>query len=275
MLEIPECNVIAHQLNQTIKNKTIKNVHTNSSPHRFAFYFGDPDLYHSFLAGKMIGGVKAFGGQVELTVEDFKMVFGDGVNIRYFDESQTIPQKHQLHVEFDDLSFLVCTIQMYGGMWAFKDGQNDNPYYIAAKEKPSPLTEQFDKHYYENLINNTKPTMSIKAFLATEQRIPGLGNGVLQDILFNAGINPKNKLNSLSDREIDSLYQSIKKTIFDMTTKGGRDTEKDLFGINGGYKTVLSSKTLKKPCTGCGDTIIRQTYMGGNVYYCPTCQPLR
>lgn|GEM_PF-2077218 len=30
-----------------------------------------------------------------------------------------------------------------------------------------------------------------KAFLATEQRIPGLGNGVLQDILWTARIHPK------------------------------------------------------------------------------------
>jgi hypothetical protein len=28
--------------------------------------------------------------------------------------------------------------------------------------------------------------LSLKALLATEQRIPGLGNGVLQDILFKA-----------------------------------------------------------------------------------------
>lgn len=273
MLEIPECHVIAKQLNKSVKNKKVLNVRTNFSPHRFAFYFGDPDLYHGFLKGKIIGEARAIGGMIEVTVEDYKLLLGDGVNIRYFKEGEKLPQKHQLHVELEDFSSIVCTVQMYGGMWVFKDGQNDNPYYIAAKEKPSPLTEQFDEHYFMNMFNETKQTISVKAFLATEQRIPGLGNGVLQDILFNAGINPKSKINSLSEKELKKLFHCIKQTVCDIAENGGRDTEKDLFNIGGGYKTILSNKTLKSPCPVCGGTIVRQAYMGGNIYYCPECQP--
>jgi formamidopyrimidine-DNA glycosylase len=124
------------------------------------------------------------------------------------------------------------------------------------------------------LIKNAKQTLSAKAFLATEQRIPGLGNGSLQDILFHVGIHPKRKLNSLSSKEKDKLYQSVKQTIRDMVIKGGRDTEKDLFGQCGGYKTTLSNKTYKEPCPQCGSEIIRQAYLGGNVYFCPKCQPI-
>lgn len=273
MLEIPECHVIAKQLNKSVKNKKVLNVRTNFSPHRFAFYFGDPDLYHGFLKGKIIGEARAIGGMIEVTVEDYKLLLGDGVNIRYFKEGEKLPQKHQLHVELEDFSSIVCTVQMYGGMWVFKDGQNDNPYYIAAKEKPSPLTEQFDEHYFMNMFNETKQTISVKAFLATEQRIPGLGNGVLQDILFNAGINPKSKINSLSEKELKKLFHCIKQTVCDIAENGGRDTEKDLFNIGGGYKTILSNKTLKSPCPVCGGTIVRQAYMGGNIYYCSECQP--
>lgn len=273
MLEIPECRTVAKQLNQTVKNKRILNVHANTSPHRFAFYFGNPDLYDGFLKGKTFGEAGAIGGMIEITVEDYKLVLGDGVNIRYFEQGDKIPPKHQLHIEFEDFSSVVCTVQMYGGMWAFRDGQNDNPYYLAAKEKPSPLTEQFDEHYFMKLVEDTKQTISVKAFLATEQRIPGLGNGVLQDILFSAGINPKSKLNSLEEKEFVRLFHSIKQTIGDMTAAGGRDTEKDLFNVSGGYKTILSNKTVKNPCPSCGGTIIKQAYMGGNIYYCPKCQP--
>lgn len=273
MLEIPECRTVAKQLNQTVKNKRILNVHANTSPHRFAFYFGNPDLYDGFLRGKTFGEAGAIGGMIEITVEDYKLVLGDGVNIRYFEQGDKIPPKHQLHIEFEDFSSVVCTVQMYGGMWAFKDGQNDNPYYLAAKEKPSPLTEQFDERYFMKLVEDTKQTISVKAFLATEQRIPGLGNGVLQDILFSAGINPKSKLNSLEEKEFVRLFHSIKQTIGDMTAAGGRDTEKDLFNVSGGYKTILSNKTVKNPCPSCGGTIIKQAYMGGNIYYCPKCQP--
>lgn len=274
MLEIPESHTIAEQLNRTIKGKTIQNVCVNSTPHGFAFYFGDPDEYESLLTGKIIGDSKAIAGQVEITVQDTKILFGDGVNIRYLEKGKPIPQKHQFHIEFEDCSSLVCTVQMYGGIWAFAEGENDNFYYIVAKEKPSPLTELFDESYFDYLLNCSKQTMSVKAFLATEQRIPGLGNGVLQDILFNARINPKIKINSLSSQDIDRLYKSVKQTLSEMTSNGGRDTEKDLFGCNGGYMTVLSKKTLNEPCPVCGGFIARQAYLGGNIYYCPVCQPI-
>lgn len=275
MLEIPESRTISEQLNQTVRGKTIKNVYANSSPHGFAFFFGDPANYHNLLSGKTLEASTAIAGQIEITAENARILFGDGVNLRYFNPGEVLPKKHQLHIEFEDSSSIVCTIQMYGGLWAFLQGENNNPYYIVAKEKPSPLSEEFDENYFHCLISQGKQTLSTKAFLATEQRIPGLGNGVLQDILFNAKINPKSKLEVLSPKEKEDLFKSIKQTLFQMAYQGGRDTEKSLFGNKGGYKTKLSNKTFKNPCPICGDTIIRQAYLGGNVYYCPTCQPLR
>lgn len=60
-----------------------------------------------------------------------------------------------------------------------------------------------------------------------------------------------------------------------MTSEGGRDTQTDLYGNAGGYKTILSAKTWKNPCLRCGSTIIKEAYMGGLVYYCPTCQQIK
>jgi formamidopyrimidine-DNA glycosylase len=59
-----------------------------------------------------------------------------------------------------------------------------------------------------------------------------------------------------------------------MAEKGGRDTEKDLFGNAGGYKTLLSKNTYKNPCPNCGNTIVKEAYLGGAIYFCPVCQPL-
>lgn len=84
--------------------------------------------------------------------------------------------------------------------------------------------------YISNSWCKTNKNPSLKAFLATEQRIPGLGNGVLQDILYEAGMHPKRKLKSLSDTDIKTLYDSVKGTLKVMTDSGGRDTEKDLAG---------------------------------------------
>jgi formamidopyrimidine-DNA glycosylase len=114
----------------------------------------------------------------------------------------------------------------------------------------------------------------MKALLATEQRIPGLGNGVLQDILFKAGIHPKCKKSDISDSRKEQLFLSVKVALKKMADNGGRDTEKDIFGKPGGCKTILSKNTYKDPCPSCGDSVVKEAYMGGSIYYCPSCQVL-
>jgi len=135
------------------------------------------------------------------------------------------------------------------------------------------LTDSGDAPKNYQLLAESKPTLSAKAFLATEQRFPGIGNGVLQDILFAAGIHPKRKIAALGAPEQDALLSRIVSVLRDMTEHGGRDTEKDLFGRAGGYRTKLSKNTLASSCPRCGGPLVKEAYMGGAVYYCPTCQP--
>jgi formamidopyrimidine-DNA glycosylase len=163
---------------------------------------------------------------------------------------------------------------MYGGIFAFENGSGDDYYYNVSKEKPSPYTDAFDAGYFDSLRQGVKQKISVKAFLATEQRIPGFGNGVLHDTLWNARIHPKRKLETLTDNEMGTLYDCVKTTLAEMLDGGGRDTEKDLFGKPGGYSTVLSSKTLAYPCRVCGGGLVREAYLGGNVYFCPECQKI-
>lgn len=194
MLELPESYVLANQLNSTIKGRTISHVVANQSPHSFAWYYGKSEDYDELLSGKRVGISNPISGMIEIEVEDCRIVFGDGASPRYYEDLKEVPKKHQLYIEFDDKTALVCTIQMYGGLWAFHDGEFDNMYYIIAKTKPSPLTEAFDFEYFKSLRKEGTEKLSAKAFLATEQRIPGLGNGVLQDILYLSGIHPKRKM---------------------------------------------------------------------------------
>ena len=274
MLETPEAVNIAAQIKETLRGKRIVRVEAAHSPHGFAFYFGDPAGYPALLEGRVVGDAYTNGGQVEIEAEGMRIVFSDGVNPRWHKGGSAVPAKHQLYLEFDDGGFIVCTIQMYGGMMAFPEGANDNFYYLVGKEKPSPLAGTFDERYFDSIYKEAKPNVSAKALLASEQRIPGLGNGCLQDILFTAGINPQTKVSALSDGQLADMYKSVKGVLKAITDGGGRDTEKDLFGKSGGYRTILSSKTISEPCPKCGGAIVRKAYMGGNVYFCPACQPV-
>lgn len=275
MLEIPEASFIAGQVRRELGGKKITTIVTGYTPHKLAWFYGEPESFAALLKGKSIDGASGYGGLVEIEAGSARMLFGDGVNLRLHEKGEARPKKHQLLVEFEDGSALSASVQMYGGIGAYEEGKLDNPYYLAARQKPSPLGAGFSEDYFNDLVKPPEvQKLSAKAFLATEQRIPGLGNGVLQDILYNAGIHPKKKIRDLSGQELSILYKSVKDTLIEMSEQGGRDTEKDLFGRPGGYKTRLSKNTANQPCSRCGGTIHKETYLGGSIYYCDGCQGL-
>ncbi len=275
MLEFPETHTIARQARETFAGRKITAVFNATHPHKWTWWAGDPAAYGKLLTGKQILSAEGHGAFVDLQLDDkTHIAISDGVNLRYFAPGADVPAKYQLLLTLDNGAFLLFTVAMYGGIQAFRE-PFDNPYYQGALAKPSPLDEQFDAKYFEKLRGETKPTLSAKAFLATEQRIPGLGNGVLQDILFRAQIHPKRKLAALNDKEFEAMFNAVKSTLKAMAQSGGRSTEKDLFGCAGGYEVLLSAKSCGQPCPVCGTPIVKEAYMGGAVYYCPTCQQVK
>jgi formamidopyrimidine-DNA glycosylase len=272
MLEIPESKTISLQAGNALVGKRIKDVINATSPHKFAFYKGDPAGYAKILTGKQVQTTKGHGMFVDIYLDEkITITIGDGTNMRYYSPFEPRPEKHQLLIAFDDGSCIAFTVAMYGVILAYKD-LLDNPYHQRSLNSISPLDDAFNEAFFDNIFRSTKKDLSAKALLATEQRIPGLGNGVLQDILFNAGIHPKQKKSTLSDFQKAELFHCLKVTLSSMTDLGGRDTEKDFFGHPGGYKTLLSKNTFNDPCPHCGNSIVKEAYLGGAVYYCPTCQ---
>ena len=277
MIELPETYVLSKQINQQLVGKTIKNVMVNVHPHAFAWFTDDLLSYQDKLAGKKVtnsnpGTGYTCGGNTEILCEDMLLVIS--TPIKYHSPGAKLPAKHQLLIEFEDGSHMSCTVQMWGAMFCFAANEDGIPKDYAIKKCPTPYEDAFNKAYFDSLLNGLKPTISAKAFLATEQRIPGFGNGVLHDVLWNARIHPKRKLKTLNDGDIENMFNSVKSTLLQMRDEGGRDTEKDLFNQKGGYRTILSNKTLIHPCTACGSGLVRESYMGGNIYFCPVCQPL-
>ena len=258
MLELPEVITLSKQVNNALSGKTITQVFNATKPHKFTFYNGDPSEYGKLLVGKTILSSEGYGMFVNFNLSDnVIMNIGDGVSVRYYSAGDEIPANYQLLLTFNDDSFLVFTVAMYGFINVYPDSYIDNKYYKLSRESISPLSDKYTEAEFEKLVAEAKKTLSAKALLATNQHIPK------QKVLF------------LSDNQKEVLFNALKETLVDMTFEGGRDTQTDLYGNAGGYKTILSAKTWKNPCLRCGSTIIKEAYMGGSVYYCPTCQQIK
>ena len=272
MLELPESYTIAKQINETLQGKIISYVQLLHTPHKFAWVTFENGSFEDYLEGQTIEGAVHQGGILEIDTEDSMLLLSDGAYPKYFEDKKKFPKNHQLAIYFDDGTALFVSVQMYGFIMVYPKGMCDQVYYISSNMKPNPLMEEFTYEYFKNLYPSNRKKLSAKAFLATEQRIPGLGNGVLQDILWNAGIDPRYDMTNASEQDFEVLYASVKKVLRAMCDAGGRDTEKTLFGEKGGYISQLSKNSLHQPCMRCGYEIHKAAYMGGTVYFCEHCQ---
>lgn len=275
MLELPEVMTLSKQAGSLLSGKTVTQVFNATKPHKFTFYNRDPLEYGKLLVGKSILSSNGYGMFVDFNLSgNTVMNIGDGVNVRYYHSGDRIPDNYQLLLTFDDESFLVFTVAMYGSINVWIDEDIDNKYYRISRDSISPLSSDYTFEEFDKLFVAAKKTLTAKALLATEQRIPGIGNGVAQDILFNARMNPKQKVLDLPDGRRMDLFETLKGTLMEMTLKGGRDTQTDLYGNSGNYHTILSAKTWKEPCPRCGGRIVKEAYLGGSVYYCSACQKI-
>lgn len=273
MLELPEIMTLSKQADSALSGKTVTQVFNATKPHKFTFYNRNPLEYGTLLVGKSFLSSAGYGMFVDFNLSgNTVMNIGDGVNVRYNCPGDRIPDNYQLLLTLDDGSFLVFTVAMYGFINVWIDEDSDNKYYRISRNSISPLNDGYTLEEFDKLFVTAKKTLTAKALLATEQRIPGVGNGVAQDILFNAQINPRQKVSDLPDGRKERLFKALKETLAEMTFKGGRDTQTDLYGNSGNYHTILSSKTWKSPCLRCGGVIVKEAYLGGSVYYCATCQ---
>jgi len=270
MIELPEANVLAGQFGKLLTGKKVSDVAVAQTPHKFTWYSDDPVPYSERFGGRTLTGARAYGGQVQVEFGDQALLFNDGPFFVLTGPGEEAPARHQLQISFEDGHKVTVTTRMYAGMVAINLGAYDNDYYRVAKEKPNPLTDAFDTAHFEGIRAEAKPTLSVKALLATQQRIPGLGNGVLQDILLVAGLRPMCKLKDVNDAQADKLFHVVKDKLREMTDLGGRDTERDLLGNPGGYHVMMNSKAMY--CALCGGPVTRKAYLGGNVYYCERCQ---
>lgn len=217
MIELPEAVMLARQLDQAVSGRRVVRVVANHSPHRQAWFSGRPEAYASLLEGSTAAGVTSSGGCVRIALDLAHLVFAEGVVLRVQRTGESRPAKHQLLLEWDDGAALSAAVQMYGGLWAYREGSFDSPYLSAAERAASPLSDAFDRAYFDHMLaSEGLQKLSAKALLATEQRISGLGNGVLQDILYAARIHPRRKDGTFGGGEREALFESVKQTLGEM-----------------------------------------------------------
>jgi len=278
MIEMPEATVIAGQMNALLSGKTISRFYRGPLTHKFLWLNRPDEEYAAILPGKQVTGASSYGRSIYLHLGDYILWWGDtGGSLLYHAPGEDLPKKYHLGWDFSDDSHLTFALQMWGSVKLLDSSQFVERRYD--EKGIPPLSPKFTFERFNTMLEEypERTSKGIKGFLvATGYAIPnsinGLGNAIVQDILFQARISPKRKIPDITPDERRALYGAIQDTVAKAIELGGRYDEVDLYGQPGRYIRLMDSKTADTPCSTCGMEIQKISYLGGACYLCPQCQ---
>ncbi len=273
MIELPEAETIARQIDNELHGRQVLSCTVLATPHKFAFTNRPIEDYTQWLTGRRLAKAAGDGrGRIVLSMdEDWLLVLEEiAGKVRFHAPGEPLPAKHQLLLNFTNGAALTVTLAMWGAIRLLPCASPDP----LASPKVPPLSSAFTFEYFESLFDDPEESeaKSAKAFLISKPGIGGVANGCTQDILFNARIHPKRRIITLSAEERRVLYDELRATLEKMATLGGRDSERDLYGQQGGYHCILGSHSVGNPCPRCGTSLEKIQFLGGAAYFCSSCQ---
>jgi formamidopyrimidine-DNA glycosylase len=275
MFELPEYLTLSQQIDETLQGRMIQAGQLGNSPHKFVWYNRTHDEFTALTRGKQVGPTRVRGRWLSISLDPgYVLVLGEcGGKILYHSPGASLPSKYHLLIAFTDDSALSVTTTMWGAMELYQSGDELERQYIKDM-RPTPVDPAFTWEYFDRFLEElvSFEKRSVKSLLTQDQLIPGLGNAIAQDILFQSWLHPRHPIQQLNPSQRRLLYNAICETVSAVTHLGGRSDEIDLFGRPGGYTRIMDRNALQRPCPVCGGEIQKIQYLGGACYFCPRCQ---
>ncbi len=268
MPEIPEISNRAREMKSALSGKVIQAIEVLQPK-----CLNVPeDLFVQALTGARIVDVTNHGKWILVETDQgwFLLSLGMGGEILLVDRAH-MPEKYRLAFDFADNSCLAINFWWFGyAHYAALDQ-------LAGHE----MTARLGPNVTDLSVDDLKALLrgqrkQLKSFLLDQSKIAGIGNAYIHDILFLARLHPLRKIDSLSDAEIEGLWQAIQDGLRPSLEKGGAFYELDLFGHKGGFlmEDVLIGYREGQPCPVCATPIEKLKTGSTTGFICPGCQKL-
>lgn len=127
---------------------------------------------------------------------------------------------------------------------------------------PDALTITAD----ELRLRLTRRPRGLKAGLMDQAAVAGLGNMLIDEMLWRAGLHPESQTSAMSDANWACLHQELQQVLLEAVPAGHVPL----------YSTWLSGNRHRGArCPRCGTTLSRGRVNGRTTYSCLRCQPRR
>lgn len=272
LLELPELTVLSKQMEKEIAGKKISKIEVGN-PKCLNIPF---EQFREAIVGKTIESIENRGKWLFIKLGSKYLLFnpGMGADVIYFKPKDRLPEKYQVKVTLQDDTGFTIRAWWFCYLHLVQQGKLGE-HKLAGKLGLSPLDKKFTLAHFKELLG--KNGGNIKSFLLDQKNIAGIGNVYVQDSLFEAQIHPKRRIQSLTDKEIQALYESLRSVLIESIRLGGLAYEKNFYGKSGTYGKTQFRIAYKpgQPCPVCQTTIEKIKTGSTSSFICPKCQSLK
>ncbi|MFP3953445.1 MAG: bifunctional DNA-formamidopyrimidine glycosylase/DNA-(apurinic or apyrimidinic site) lyase [Candidatus Bipolaricaulota bacterium] len=135
-----------------------------------------------------------------------------------------------------------------------------------------PFADEYNWENFNEIFSTTRP---VKVLLLDQDRITGLGNIYVSEILFRAGLDPTTPGEEVSQEDRKSLFKLIPRVLTEAINNKGTTLNdyQDSSGKRGNFQDFLRVYGKEgDPCPNCGSEIVRIEQGGRSTFLCPSCQ---
>jgi formamidopyrimidine-DNA glycosylase len=185
--------------------------------------------------------------------------FGMTGFLTYFKNMDKEPSHERLLITFANGYHLAYDCQRKLGKVSLVDEVDG----FLEERKLGPDAMEIDLSSFKRALSGTRGL--VKSALMDQQRIAGIGNIYSDEILFQAGVHPKNRASQLDERSLKGLFRAMKEVVssaIECRADPGKFPEDYLIPHRSGDRI----------CPKCGEEIKTAKVSGRTAYFCPRCQ---
>jgi formamidopyrimidine-DNA glycosylase len=270
--ELPEVEGLALDLSARLADRAIARVDVAAFSALKTF---DPPL--SALTGTLVEGVTRHGKFLDIDASGLHLVLhlSRAGWVRWRDEVPALPPKPSnksplaLRVVLDDGSGLDITeagTRKSLAAYVVRDPQEVPG---IASLGPDPLDDAFTVEVLQGILDEAGRAQ-IKGVLRHQGTIAGIGNAYSDELLHAARMSPFKPASSLTEEEVQTLYDAIRTVLGDAVERSRGLHAADLKGEKKSHLAVHGR--TGQPCPVCGDVVREVSFADSSLQYCPTCQ---
>ncbi|WP_394941881.1 Fpg/Nei family DNA glycosylase [Psychromicrobium sp. YIM B11713] len=133
---------------------------------------------------------------------------------------------------------------------------------------PDPLAEDFTVEQLSEILSRKRA--QIKGVLRDQRQIAGIGNAYSDEILHLARLSPFAPSNSLSEEQVQTLFDSIRSILQQAIAQASGKPASELKDAKRSSMRVHTR--TGEACPVCGDTVHEVAFADRSLQYCPSCQ---